>query len=57
MAKTDMGERKQPSSKKSNEGRAKGVLRSVVGTTSADSLLDLANRLGLADLVIGQVNA
>ena len=57
MAKTELGDRKTPSSKKSNGGRAKGVLRSVVGTTSADSLLDLANRLGLADLVIGQVKA
>jgi hypothetical protein len=43
--------------KKKNVSGAKGVLRSVVGTTSADSLLDLANRLGLADLVIGQVKA
>jgi hypothetical protein len=57
MAKTELGERKSPSGKKNNGGRAKGVLRSVVGTTSADSLLDLANRLGLADLVIGQVKA
>jgi hypothetical protein len=57
MAKTEPRERKTPSSKKSNGGGAKGVLRSVVGTTSADSLLDLANRLGLADLVIGQVKA
>lgn len=45
-----------PAKKKSGAG-AKGVLRSVVGTTSADTLLDLANRLGLADLVIGQVKA
>ena len=44
-------------SKKKNGGGAKGVLRSVVGSTSADTLLDLANRLGLADLVIGQVKA
>ena len=43
--------------KKKNGGGAKGVLRSVVGSTSADTLLDLANRLGLADLVIGQVKA
>ena len=43
--------------KKKNGSGAKGVLRSVVGSTSADSLLDLANRLGLADLVIGQVKA
>ncbi len=43
--------------KKKNGGGAKGVLRSVVGNTSADSLLDLANRLGLADIVIGQVKA
>lgn len=57
MAKTEPRERKTPSSKKSSGGGAKGVLRSVVGTTSADSLLDLANRLGLADLVIGQVKA
>ena len=45
-----------PTKKKAGSG-AKGVLRSVVGSTSADSLLDLANRLGLADLVIGQVKA
>lgn len=43
--------------KKKNGSGAKGVLRSVVGSTSADSLLELANRLGLADLVIGQVKA
>jgi len=43
--------------KKKNSAGAKGVLRSVVGPTSADTLLDLANRLGLADLVIGQVKA
>jgi hypothetical protein len=43
--------------KKKGGAGAKGVLRSVVGTASADSLLDLANRLGLADLVIGQVKA
>lgn len=43
--------------KKKSGARAKGVLRSVVGSASADSLIDLANRLGIADLVIGQVKA
>ena len=45
-------------SKKKTGGGAKNVLRSVVGSgPTADTLLDLANRLGLADLVIGQVKA
>lgn len=43
---------------KKTSGGAKGVLRSVVGSGAAtDTLLDLVERLGLADLVIGQVRS
>lgn len=54
MAKND-GEKK---SRKKTESGPKAVLRSVVGSAVAtESLIEIAERLGLVDLVVGQVRA
>jgi hypothetical protein len=58
MARTETSERKTASRKKSNGGGAKSMLRSVVGSGAAtDTLVDLVERLGLVDLVVGRVKA
>lgn len=60
MARTESGERKTPARKKSsnNGGGAKGVLRSVVGGgAAADTLIDLVERLGVVDLLLGRVKS
>lgn len=58
MARTEMSERKTPARKKSNGGGAKSVLRSVVGGSAAtDTLVDLVERLGLIDIVLGRVKS
>jgi hypothetical protein len=45
-------------SARKKSGGAKGVLQSVVGSGAAtETLIDLAQKLGLADLVIGRVRA
>jgi hypothetical protein len=44
--------------KKSNGGGAKSVLRSVVGGgAAADTLMDLVERLGVVDIVLGRVKS
>jgi hypothetical protein len=58
MARTEMSERKTPARKKNNSGGAKSVLRSVVGSSAAtDTLVDLVERLGLIDIVLGRVKS
>jgi hypothetical protein len=58
MAKNENSERKAPARKKSNDGGAKSVLRSVIGTGAAtDTMMDLVERLGLVDLVVDRVRS
>jgi hypothetical protein len=58
MARTEMSERKTPAKKKRNGGDAKSMLRSVVGgNAAADTLVDLVERLGLIDIVLGRVKS
>lgn len=61
MAKTETSEKKSSSrSKKGNGsgGGAKSMLRNVVGGTAAtDTLIDLVERLGLVDIVVGRVKS
>ena len=62
MARTETSERKSSSRKKSGNGSsgggAKSILRSVVGTGAAtDTLVDLVERLGLVDIVVGRVKS
>ena len=61
-----MSSTKSPARKKSsststlggNSGSAKNILRSVVGTgVAGDTLLDLVERLGLVDMVLGRVKS
>jgi hypothetical protein len=58
MARNESSERKAPARKKSNGGGAKSVLRSVIGNgTATDTMMDLVERLGLVDLVVGRVKS
>ncbi|HYC49132.1 MAG TPA: hypothetical protein VEK79_13970 [Thermoanaerobaculia bacterium] len=63
MARTETSERKSSSrSKKSGNGSggggAKSMLRNVVGGSAAtDTLIDLVERLGLVDIVVGRVKS
>lgn len=62
MARAETSERKSTSRKKSGNGGtgggAKSLLRSVVGTGAAtDTLVDLVERLGLVDIVVGRVKS
>ena len=44
--------------KKGSAGGAKSILRNVVGGTAAtDTLVDLVERLGLVDIVVGRVKS
>jgi hypothetical protein len=58
-SKSEPSERKTPARKKSSSnGGAKSILRSVVGTgVAGDTLLDLVERLGLVDIVLGRVKS
>jgi hypothetical protein len=58
MARTETTERKPVARKKSSGGNSKSVLRSVVGSGAAtDTLIDLVERLGLVDIVVGRVKS
>jgi hypothetical protein len=62
MARNETSERKAPARKKTGSdgggAGAKSMLRSVIGNGAAtDTMLDLVERLGLVDLVVGRVKS
>jgi hypothetical protein len=55
--KSTSGKKKSGGSSSKSGGGAGGMLQSVVGGAGADTILDLVERLGLVDVVLGKVKS